>query len=85
MDFPPGLRHSLCLYVTPSSMHSILESRPPSTSHRRYRQHIPFVVAVSAQAAAHPAEDREIRHSDGEDVECAYWSGSFNVAVETFT
>lgn len=78
MDLPPGLKHSLCLFITPSSLKSILDSPLPSTANRKYRKDIRFVVAVAAtypQAASPTPEDE-----DGAD---SGWRGSFNVAVET--
>ncbi|KAI0120684.1 hypothetical protein BJ170DRAFT_600415 [Xylariales sp. AK1849] len=77
-----GLSHSVCLYVTPSSLFSILNSPLPSSSNRRYRNDIPFVVAVSTQAA-HQSADQSAEGEDDEDIEGAGWRGFFNVAVET--
>ncbi|KAI1391897.1 uncharacterized protein F4822DRAFT_108933 [Hypoxylon trugodes] len=73
---PPGLDHSVCLYITPSSMDSILDSPDPSSSKRRYRKEIPFVIAVS-RGAGEP-------HLTMDEDEAGYgWRGYFNVAVET--
>lgn len=78
LDVPPGLDHSLSLYITPASMQSILHSPLPSSAKRKWRKTIPFVVAVSAQAAEEPnLADIE------EDVAGAGWRGYFNVAVES--
>lgn len=78
LELPPGLDHSLSLYITPASMDSILNSPLPSSARRKWRQEIPFVVAVSAQAATEPSmEDVE------DDVAGAGWRGYFNVAVES--
>ncbi|KAK8079442.1 hypothetical protein PG997_007260 [Apiospora hydei] len=76
----PGLHHSLCLYMTPSSMHSVLNSTlPVSTLPRRQRKEIPFVLAVAAEAAA------AVTSGPGrvEEAEEDSWRGFFNVAVET--
>ncbi|KAI0189959.1 hypothetical protein EV127DRAFT_470263 [Xylaria flabelliformis] len=78
LDLPPGLDHSVSLYITPASLDSILNSPLPSSAKRKWRKEIPFVVAVSAQAAEEPnAEDIE------NDVAGADWRGYFNVAVES--
>ncbi|KAI1751353.1 hypothetical protein F4782DRAFT_531629 [Xylaria castorea] len=78
LDLPPGLDHSLSLYVTPASLDSILNSPLPSSARRKWRKDIPFVVAVSTQAAEEPnLEDIE------DDVAGADWCGYFNVAVES--
>lgn len=59
-------------------MQSILHSPLPSSAKRKWRKTIPFVVAVSAQAAEEPnLADIE------EDVAGAGWRGYFNVAVES--
>ncbi|KAI0449255.1 hypothetical protein F5B21DRAFT_509366 [Xylaria acuta] len=77
LDLPPGLDHSLSLYITPASLNSILNSPLPSSARRKWRKDIPFVVAVSAQAA----EDPNI--AGVEDAAGAGWCGYFNVAVES--
>lgn len=78
LDLPPGLDHSLSLYITPASLDSILNSPLPSSARRKWRQEIPFVVAVSSQAAEEPSiVDVE------DDVAGAGWRGYFNVAVES--
>ncbi|KAI0420735.1 hypothetical protein F5X98DRAFT_16654 [Xylaria grammica] len=78
LELPPGLDHSLSLYVTPASLDSILNSPLPSSAKRKWRKDIPFVVAVSGQAAEEPnAQDIE------DDVAGAGWRGYFNVAVES--
>lgn len=82
MDLPPGLKHNLCFYVTPASMRSILDSPAPSSSNRRYRVDIPFVVAVSEQAATVQESREEGLTADEDEVEGADWRGFFNVAVE---
>ncbi|KAI8960732.1 hypothetical protein F5Y11DRAFT_328949 [Daldinia sp. FL1419] len=74
---PPGLNHSLCLYITPASMDSILNSPFPSSAKRRYRTSIPFAVAVSKDST-----HRNYGPVDGDIVRAA-WRGYFNVAVET--
>ncbi|KAI1655630.1 hypothetical protein F4813DRAFT_391479 [Daldinia decipiens] len=73
----PGLNHSLCLYITPSSMDSILNSPSPSSCKRKYRTRIPFVVAVSKDVS------RQDYSTTYGDIERASWRGFFNVAVET--
>ncbi|KAH6614445.1 hypothetical protein B0J18DRAFT_300952 [Chaetomium sp. MPI-SDFR-AT-0129] len=83
MDLPPGLKHTMCLYVTPSSMRSILDSPTPSTANRRYRVDIPWVVAVSVQAARVQESQEEGLTADEDEVEGAEWRGFFNAAVET--
>jgi hypothetical protein len=82
-DPPLGLKHSLCLYITPPSLRSILDSPLPSTSKRQYRKDIPFVVAVSAQAIQTKGEGEDDEDEEDEDIEGAHWRGFFNVAVET--
>ncbi|KAI0407550.1 hypothetical protein F4802DRAFT_515216 [Xylaria palmicola] len=77
LALPPGLDHSLCLYVTPASLDSILNSPLPSSAKRKWREEIPFVVAVSAGAAEAP--DPAAIESG---VAGAGWRGHFNVAVE---
>ncbi|KAI3322380.1 hypothetical protein HD806DRAFT_523245 [Xylariaceae sp. AK1471] len=78
LELPPGLDHSVSLYITPTSLDSILNSPLPSSAKRKWRKIIPFVVAVSAQAAEEPnAADIE------DDVAGADWRGYFNVAVES--
>ncbi|KAI1283868.1 hypothetical protein F5Y07DRAFT_393806 [Xylaria sp. FL0933] len=78
LELPPGLDHSLSLYITPASMDSILHSPLPASARRKWRKDIPFVVAVSAQAAEEPnVKDIE------DDVAGAGWRGYFNVAVES--
>ncbi|KAI0427665.1 hypothetical protein F5Y09DRAFT_333189 [Xylaria sp. FL1042] len=78
LELPPGLDHSLSLYITPASMDSILHSPLPASAKRKWRKDIPFVVAVSAQAAEEPnVTDIE------DDVAGAGWRGYFNVAVES--
>ncbi|KAI0474329.1 hypothetical protein F4859DRAFT_86548 [Xylaria cf. heliscus] len=78
LDLPPGLDHSLSLYITPASLNSILNSPLPTSAKRKWRKEIPFVVAVSAQAAEEPnIADIE------DDVAGADWRGYFNVAVES--
>ncbi|KAK8050926.1 hypothetical protein PG993_002311 [Apiospora rasikravindrae] len=73
----PGMNHSLCLYITPSSIHSVLNTTlPVSTLPRRQRKEIPFVVAVSAYAATTSVQGPVEEEEDG-------WQGFFNVAVET--
>lgn len=78
LDVPPGLDHSLSLYITPASMKSILYSPLPSSAKRKWRKNIPFVIAVSAQAAEEPN-----MAGIEEDVAGAGWRGYFNVAVES--
>ncbi|KAI2778641.1 hypothetical protein F4815DRAFT_447141 [Daldinia loculata] len=73
----PGLNHSLCLYITPASMESILNSPSPSSCKRKYRTRIPFVVAVSRDAS-----QQDYNTING-DIEGVPWRGFFNVAVET--
>ncbi|KAH8167471.1 hypothetical protein CIB48_g772 [Xylaria polymorpha] len=78
LDLPPGLDHSLSLYITPASLDSILNSPLPSSAKRKWRKEIPFVVAVSAKAG------RELNVADiEEDVAGASWRSYFNVAVES--
>ncbi|KAI1421179.1 hypothetical protein F5Y12DRAFT_790241 [Xylaria sp. FL1777] len=78
LELPPGLDHSLSLYITPASLDSILYSPLPASAKRKWRKNIPFVVAVSSQAAEEPnATDIE------DDVAGAGWRGHFNVAVES--
>ncbi|KAI8624964.1 hypothetical protein F5Y19DRAFT_278779 [Xylariaceae sp. FL1651] len=78
LNLPPGLDHSVSLYITPTAMKSILDSPLPSSAKRKWRKNIPFVVAVSAQAAEEPnLADIE------DDVAGAGWRGYFNVAVES--
>ncbi|RWA07225.1 hypothetical protein EKO27_g7883 [Xylaria grammica] len=78
LELPPGLDHSLSLYITPASLDSILNSPLPSSAKRKWRKDIPFIVAVSGQAAEEPnAQDIE------DDVAGAGWRGYFNVAVES--
>ncbi|KAI1170994.1 hypothetical protein F4777DRAFT_85979 [Nemania sp. FL0916] len=78
LRLPPGLDHSLSLYITPASLYSILNSPLPSSAKRKWRREIPFVTAISAQAAKEPnATDTE----DG--IAGASWRGYFNVAVES--
>ncbi|KAI0148839.1 hypothetical protein GGR57DRAFT_474439 [Xylariaceae sp. FL1272] len=78
LDLPPGLDHSLCLYITPESLDSILDSPVPWSAKRKWRKQIPFVVAVS-QAAAEEPDPTAIE----EDWAGADWRGWFNVAVES--
>ncbi|KAK1770096.1 hypothetical protein QBC33DRAFT_603160 [Phialemonium atrogriseum] len=73
---PSGLNHSLCLYVTPSSLDSILDSPQPSTAKRQYRTNIPFVIAISTQAVRQHL-------TEGDDTEGFHWRGFFNIAVES--
>ncbi|KAK3313083.1 hypothetical protein B0H66DRAFT_569511 [Apodospora peruviana] len=88
-DVPAGLRHSLCLYITPSSLGSILDSPLPSTERRQLRKEIPFVVAVSYKSmdyipgAAGSEVEGEVDQEEEEEYEGAGWRGFFNVAVET--
>ncbi|KAI0973914.1 hypothetical protein F4678DRAFT_486512 [Xylaria arbuscula] len=78
LELPPGLDHSLSLYITPASLNSILCSPLPASARRKWRRDIPFVVAVSAQAAEEPnIADIE------DDVAGAGWRGYFHVAVES--
>ncbi|TGJ84734.1 hypothetical protein E0Z10_g4018 [Xylaria hypoxylon] len=78
LELPPGLDHSLSLYITPASLDSILNSPLPSSAKRKWRKNIPFVLAVSMKAAKEPnAQDIE------DDVAGADWRGYFNVAVES--
>lgn len=72
----PGMHHSLCLFVTPASMRSIL-GLPLliSEASREKPREMPFIVAVSAQAVSDQAAGGE-----GEDE--TSWRGFFNVAVE---
>ncbi|GAP83240.1 putative ABC integral membrane type 1 [Rosellinia necatrix] len=78
LELPPGLDHSVSLYITPAALDSILHSPLPSSAKRKWRKDIPFVVAVSAQAAEEPNVD-DIEN----DVAGAGWRGYFNVAVES--
>ncbi|KAI5921000.1 hypothetical protein F4810DRAFT_389758 [Camillea tinctor] len=85
MDPPPGLNHSVCLYITPESLHSIIDSPSPSAAARKYRKDIPFVVAVSKRV---PAETEKSSSAGGggkeeEEYAGANWRGYFNVAVES--
>ncbi|KAK3691995.1 hypothetical protein B0T22DRAFT_489 [Podospora appendiculata] len=63
---PAGLDHEMCLYITPSSLHSILNTALPSTSKRRYRIDIPFVVAIFAH---HVIQHKTLttKHEDKKD------------------
>ncbi|KAI0596186.1 hypothetical protein F4775DRAFT_325131 [Biscogniauxia sp. FL1348] len=86
MDPPPGLNHSVCLYITPESLHSIIDSPPPSAANRRYRKDIPFVVAVSKRVpteADKPSTSSRGEEGEGEEHAGANWRGYFNVAVES--
>ncbi|KAI1633354.1 hypothetical protein F4809DRAFT_644547 [Biscogniauxia mediterranea] len=86
MDLPPGLNHSMCLYITPASLHSIIDSPPPSAANRRYRKDIPFVVAVSKRVPAETEQQPPTSSGGGEGDEehaGANWRGYFNVAVES--
>ncbi|KAI1270405.1 hypothetical protein F5Y18DRAFT_421898 [Xylariaceae sp. FL1019] len=79
MDFlPPSLDHSVCLYITPESLDSILDSPLPWSAKRKWRKEIPFVVAVSQVAAEEPNPI-----AIEEDWAGAGWKGWFNVAVES--
>ncbi|KAK8129492.1 hypothetical protein PG999_001872 [Apiospora kogelbergensis] len=77
----PGMHHSFCLYITPSSLHSILHSPLPSSVPPRSneRKEVPFVVAVSAQAAVGGEEVSGGQSETGESP----WRGFFNIGVES--
>ncbi|KAI1306147.1 hypothetical protein F5Y03DRAFT_354837 [Xylaria venustula] len=78
LKLPPGLDHSLSLYITSASLNSILNSPLPVSAKRKWRRDIPFVIAVSAQAAEEP-NIADIK----DDIAGAGWRGYFNVAVES--
>ncbi|KAI0018653.1 hypothetical protein F4780DRAFT_507972 [Xylariomycetidae sp. FL0641] len=81
LEPPVGLNHSICLYITPASLESILDTPLPATANRRYRTAIPFVVAVSPGDVTKTPE--QIQELIEEDAAGADWRGYFNVAVET--
>ncbi|KAI1331698.1 hypothetical protein F5Y16DRAFT_359007 [Xylariaceae sp. FL0255] len=78
LELPAGQNHSISLYITPSSLSSILNSPLPSSAKRKWRKQIPFVVAVSAKAGEE-IDDVAV----AEDVAGADWRGYFNIAVES--
>ncbi|KAI1336508.1 hypothetical protein F5Y15DRAFT_201012 [Xylariaceae sp. FL0016] len=80
MNPPSGLDHSICLYITPSSLRSILDSPLPSSAKRKWRKDIPYVVAVSARAAPEVSQETD---EEDEDVAGAGWHGYLNVAAES--
>lgn len=58
-------------------MDSILNSPSPSSCKRKYRNRIPFVIAVSRDVS------QQHYNTINGDIEGAPWRGFFNVAVET--